>query len=187
MRFSKTMTAVLEVALIAILAALLTACRQEPGDSVSTAVAQLTPASPIATEMSPLPTTTVVSRGAVPTPSEGAGVVFGRLVDESGQPVSSLKVYLARVWPLETEGGVEDALLMDTAQSPAALTDESGRFVFTEVAPDRYGIHYGSPPDPGAAFVRDSETQIAVLYDLDPGQVLDVGDIIRRLPQGASQ
>lgn len=123
--------------------------------------------------------------GSIPqasTPSPGLGVLYGRLIDELGSPVSRFTVFLAVIWPLETETGTTDVLLIDTVQAPRAESDDDGFFAFVDVEPGVYGIHYGYPGDVGAGFVRDVETQDALLYDIRTDSVQDVGDIVRRVP-----
>ena len=121
----------------------------------------------------------------VPEPSPGMGVLMGRLVTEAGSPVPHFPVFLAVIWPLETEEGTTDALIVDTAQAPRALTDDDGQFAFADVIPDAYGVHYGYPGDVGAGFVRDPGSREALLFEVRADAMLEIGTVIRRMP-GAS-
>ena len=120
-----------------------------------------------------------------PEPSPGLGVVHGRLIDESGRPVRQFPVFLASLWPLETEDGTASALLVDTVQAPRAVTDDEGSFAFSDVEPDTYGFHYGYPGDVGAGFLRDPRSRDALLFDVRADVILDVGDVVRRSPSGS--
>jgi len=159
-----------------------TACRSAP--PVVSPAAGTSPLSPVATVSptevpSPTPST-------IPTPSPGLGVIHGRLVDEAGDPVPDFPLFLGITWTLQTDAGPEDVLLLDTSHAPKTRTDEQGYFVFVDVEPNTYGIHYGMLGDIGAAFAREEGTQNALLYELAPDSVLDVDEIVRRLPSGAS-
>lgn len=122
----------------------------------------------------------------IPQPSAGLGVIHGRLIDESGRPVPNFPLYLAIIWTLQTETGTEETLLMDTAQAISTQTDNNGYFIFTNVKPDKYGIHYGKPGDIGAAFAREEGSQKAILYELTADSTLDAGKIVRRFPPDAN-
>jgi hypothetical protein len=94
-------------------------------------------------------------------------------------------VFLAVIWPLETEEGTTDALLVDTVQAPRAVTDENGAFLFSDVDPETYGIHYGYPGDVGAGFVRNVQSREALLFEVPADAALDVGDVVRRTPRAS--
>ena len=161
---------------------LVSACRSAtPVVSPALATSPLSPVATVSpTEVLPSPTHPII-----PTPSPGLGVIYGRLVDEAGNPVPDCPIFLGIIWTLQTETGPEDVLVADVAQAPSTRTNEQGYFVFADVEPNTYGIHYGRPADIGAAFARDEDTQNALLFDLAPDSVLDVGEIVRRLPPNA--
>ncbi len=85
-------------------------------------------------------------------------------------------VYLARVLYAE-DGTPIMAVVGDSA--PVAVTDEQGRFLFTEVPSNTYGLAVATPL---GSFLIQKKDGGDLLITVEAGAVLDVGEIRTDLP-----
>jgi hypothetical protein len=132
---------------------------------------------------SPLSTPTAAppSRAALPTPSSSDVAVVGGILlrDMDGDSTRSAetKLQLARV--IRSDDGTPLAASAGDKSSPTAVTDQYGIFVFADVPSDTYGLVLVSPL---GSFMIQDETGADFLIDVEPGQVLDLGEIHTDIP-----
>lgn len=82
-----------------------------------------------------------VPASRTPTLAPGMGQLVGviRIRDgETSHPARGIILYLGEV--LKDNTGQERAASIDRVHSPRAITDEQGRFMFSNVPPRRYGL-----------------------------------------------
>ncbi len=166
---------VIGLMVIAVGGIILTGCG--PSEEMTETVSPLpTPAghitSPVAT---PLPDL------VIPTPSRpNRGVVFGTLLREipgvGTEPMAGYTVYLAQVVYSEDGRPVMAAVGDD---SPAAVTDEAGRFIFIDIRAKMYGFAIATPL--GSALYEPPDGG-DFLFTVESGQVLDLGVLITDIP-----
>lgn len=121
---------------------------------------------------SPLPTPSVDLPWDA-DPAQGAALVRGRI--EIVQPAVLLgELYLARAVP--TTNPEVELLERDHDNSPAAVVDRStGRFVFVDVEPGKYGLIIWEPM--GSGPVTDPETGETLFFEVSAGEVKDLGTL----------
>jgi hypothetical protein len=178
------------VLLIATCSGLLAACGEsttpttEMESPVSTAEPQSTPQS--TPYESPMRTPTAMpsteSLSALPTPAGSdvatvGGVFMRDLADGRSEPSADTKLQLARV--IRDEDGTPLMASAGEKSSPIAVTGEDGAFVFTDVPSDMYALVVITPI--GSFMVRN-ETGEDFLIDVEPGGVLDLGEVHTELP-----
>jgi len=135
----------------------------------------------VAAPSNPALTPSTVQADAQPTPSLPApapdtGIVVGSAIwqGSQSQAVSEIDLYLAEVSEVE-EGGMALARL-DPGSSPKATLDETGYFIFVDVAPGTYALVAAiSPAD--SALVPDPETAAELTIVVVAGEVVDLGTI----------
>lgn len=124
-----------------------------------------------------LPTTTRELITVIPTPSEqDKATITGVLLTNRGapSPVAGVILYLAEIVP-EAQGTPFLAGFERTT-SPRTLTDLAGRFVFADVLPDQYSLVLDWVYQ---AFLLDHpETGSDFIFEPQPGQVLDLGNLV---------
>ncbi len=121
--------------------------------------------------ISPQPTPHPSLESGLPTPSSSeVAVVTGVVIRH--RYVGDTKLQLARV--IRSEDGTPLVASVGEKSSPTAMTDEHGRFVFTDVPPDTYGLVLVTPL--GSLLFRD-DTGANILFDVEAGEVLDIGEI----------
>lgn len=121
--------------------------------------------------ISPQPTPHPSLESGLPTPSSSQVAVVGGVLVRNGYP-GDTKLQLARV--IRSEDGTPLVASAGDQTSPTAVTDSHGRFAFTDVPPDTYGIVLVTPL--GSLLLRDG-TGTDLLFDVEAGEVLDIGEI----------
>ena len=107
------------------------------------------------------------------SPKEGMSTVIGRIVSkETGEPVSGQTVWLAEVYRQDERG----AFVLDEAFSPTGRTDANGYFTVENSPAKEYVIVIGNY---NAAYdiPEEAGTTRPKTYTLQPGSILDVGEI----------
>jgi hypothetical protein len=119
---------------------------------------------------SPLPTPSK----AIPwdeEPAAGKANLRGRIVI-SDPTILVGELFLAEAVPTDMSDG--ELLELDTEVAPRAQMDRgTGRFVFVDVEPGRYGLIAWEPMN--SAPVNDQETGETLFIELTAGEVKDVG------------
>lgn len=118
---------------------------------------------------SPQPTPHPSLESGLPTPSSSEVAVVGGVLVRDGHP-GDTKLQLARV--IRSEDGTPLIASLGDKTSPTTVTDEHGRFLFTDVPPDTYGLVLVTPL--GSLLFRD-DTGANLLFDVVAGEVLDIG------------
>ena len=137
-----------------------------------------TPPQNIAQPTSTLPTTPLPVINVIPTPSTAElSTITGYLKKNPDNPeaVAGAVLFLAEVIP--SDNGQPGLAAFDRTSSPRTITDANGRFFFADV-----------PADKGYSLVIDRFYQAFMLtnpktggdqiFDPDPGQVFDAGELI---------
>jgi hypothetical protein len=105
-------------------------------------------------------------------PGEGKAIVRGQIEIEPGVLLGEL--FLASAVP--TTDPEVDLLELDHDNSPNALLDRtSGRFMFLDVEPGKYGLVAWEPMS--SAPVADPETGETLFFEVSAGEVKDLGTI----------
>ncbi len=151
-----------------------------------------TSVSPLPTAMSPnqqspLPTPrpSDTATVAIPTPSNpNAATVTGYLLEgeNAAQPVSGVIVALAEV--VLNAAGTPTAAGYDRQAAPKAETDQDGRFVFRDVKPGHYAFILDRITE--AYMLNDPKSGGDMLFNLEPGQILNVGRLVYPKLPGAA-
>lgn len=162
------------VVLIVGLFALASGCSQEKRDD-DTDSSPLPPA-PSSPLLVPTVEPATLAPAALPQPPSGLATVGGKFVlhlDES--PIVGATTYLGVVD--QTEGDFSVARL-DITTAPQAMTDEEGRFVFTDIPPGRYALIYEMPLDTYLARTPEGDD---VVFEVGPDEIKDLGTILTPL------
>lgn len=116
----------------------------------------------------------------VPTPETGTAVVTGHVVSAtSGEPYVNVPVRLAQVYyNAENVGG----FILDGANSPGALTDINGRFIFTAVDPVEYVVVVGDVETGNYDIIESGRADEAQVWQMPAGEITDVGTLRVELP-----
>ncbi|MEM2676118.1 MAG: hypothetical protein QXT10_06470 [Candidatus Bathyarchaeia archaeon] len=122
-----------------------------------------------------------IALSPLPTPSSSdVAIISGRLLRDLGshsEPMVGTKILLASV--LRAEDGTPIMVGASEETSPAAITAENGAFIFTDVIPGTYGIVVVTPI--GLFLIRDKMGK-DFLFTVQPGAVLDLGEVHTTLP-----
>ncbi|MDD5370841.1 MAG: hypothetical protein PHQ40_17300 [Anaerolineaceae bacterium] len=109
---------------------------------------------------------------ALPTIQSGKATVVGILVSEQGnKPFSETIVRLAEVYYQGDKG----AYALDVANSPGAITDKNGYFIFPNIVARKYVFVVGDPM--GSYLIYQDKQGTAVVWDATADKVLDLGTI----------
>ena len=115
---------------------------QPPAASTQSAVGQTSPvATPTPQVSQSIASSPVSTPKGTPESQPGTGTVVGVLLVKAGNeatPVSNQILYLAEV--IKNEQGEDSFAAMDRANSPKAITDNQGHFLFVNVPPGNYGL-----------------------------------------------
>ena len=129
----------------------------------------------------PKPDESPIASSPLPTPSSaGLAVVGGRImrvVGNHSEPMVGTKILLASV--LRSEDGAPIMAGASEETSPMAITLENGVFIFADIPPGTYGIAVVTPI--GSFLIRDKMGN-DFLFTVQPGAVLDLGEIHTTLP-----
>lgn len=111
---------------------------------------------------------------SIPTPPEGKATIAGVLQREGrSEPVSEVDVYLTTL--IRTAEGKEILAALDAASDPRAFTDQEGGFLFTDIAPETYGLAIVCPT--GSFLLREPDTGGDLLITAEAGAVIDLGTL----------
>jgi hypothetical protein len=116
-----------------------------------------------------------------PTVTDTTGAITGILVDETGQPIVSIGVFLANLSPGPTDG--THIISFSIEESKRGITDEQGHFIINDVAANTYSLAIFLPsqtsliPEPGKG--EGSAIEVKV----QPKQVTDVGTVKIKRPK----
>lgn len=114
----------------------------------------------------------------VPTPPADASVLTGRALQGDGTPFVETPMRLAQIY----RQGDQGAFVIDTASSPAAMTDNEGFFTFVNVPPAEYLIVIGWL-EASDYIIFQNKSGEPYTYQLESGKVRDLGEIkIERNP-----
>ena len=134
---------------------------------------------------SPLPTTTQMPTKLtatlepvleLPVPEGDVATVGGTLLlEEAGKlrPLVGARIYLAEVH-MATDN-VNRIAGYSEETSPKMITNATGQFVIENVPPDTYSFVVVRYMDP--LFMRDHETGESIIFTVEAGDVLDLGEI----------
>jgi hypothetical protein len=112
----------------------------------------------------------------IPTPVPGQGVVTGVLIDQrTGQSAVKTILYLEPSW----EHDVPPLLYGPLNNQPKTTSLEGGQFIITNVPPGEYILALYSPID--ILFYQQPDGS-AVLVQVKPGEVNDLGKVINFIP-----
>lgn len=118
----------------------------------------------------------LVEKDTTPTSTLEAdkGGVRGRLLsNQTNEPLGKIGIRLAEV----VRQGEEAAFVLDTAFSPAAVTDENGDFVIMNVPPMEYLIVVGNVEIyQGYEILQDSSGK-PYTYQVKSGEILEIGTL----------
>lgn len=108
----------------------------------------------------------------VPTPNVDRTSVTGHIVFKStGAPLINVPVVLAQIYRNEEDDG---AFVYDSASSPYALTDDNGRFIFTDVEPTEFVFVVGNVEVNRYELLTEPDGSSRII-NLPAGQILDLG------------
>lgn len=99
------------------------------------------------------------------------------LAGGGSEPIADAQVLLASV--IRSEDGTPMMAAASEETSPMAITDENGRFVFTDVLSDTYGIVVATPL--GSYLIEGKEDKDLFVV-VQAGGVTDAGEIHTTLP-----
>jgi hypothetical protein len=114
----------------------------------------------------------------VVTPAtDQVGTVTGTLIrlqpNAGATPFTDADIYLGNI--LKSTEGQEGLVAVDKATSPKAVIDAQGRFVFSNIAPGRYGLMLDTPL--GIILLHQPETGGDLIVEVAGGKVLDLGEL----------
>lgn len=102
------------------------------------------------------------------------GVLRGRIVAAAdSSPLATTVVFLAEV----TRQDGQAAFVLNTAQSPASVSDIDGYFFVTEVPPGEYVFVVGDPSVGGHEIIENPDTGTVQTYFVEAGNVTEIGEL----------
>lgn len=111
------------------------------------------------------------------TPSSKMTKICGRIITKDGAPVENIPVMFAEVY--YGESNTDGAFVLNTASSPASMTDMEGYFCTTEISVSDYVLVIGSPDADYEIYPTENEK--AKIWSTTAGQILDLGEITTNL------
>lgn len=146
----------------------------------------LTPAYPGAEAVDPsaivtrAPASAIDPDRPVPTPEPGLGTVTGYVVSSAtNEPHVNMTVRLAQVFYNAENIG---SFVLDGANSPGALTDINGRFIFEGVDAAEYVIVVGNVETNSYDIIESSSGDSAQVWEVPAGEITDVGTLRVDIP-----
>ncbi len=147
----------------------------------------LTPAYPGAETVNPgaivtrAPASALDPDRPVPAPEPGLATVTGYVISRvTDEPYVSMTVRLAQVFYNAENIG---SFVLDGANSPGALTDVNGRFIFEGVDAAEYVIVVGNVETSSYDIVESSAGDSAAVWDAPAGEITDVGTLRVEIPE----
>lgn len=116
----------------------------------------------------PVPTATAIS-----APEAGKATVTGNVKSSvTDKPLGGTAVWLADVYWQDGEG----AYVLDAVNSPGVYTDETGVFVFANVAAKEYVVIVGDPE--GKSEVIAESNGDAKIWKIPADQIFETGELV---------
>lgn len=167
--------------LAAVAGMLLGGCRESPAPTPALESPLGTPAQD-QTFVSPQSTPVAAPKLVLPTPSSvDVGTIGGMLIRDlaggGSEPIANAQVLLAGV--IRSQDGTPMMAAAGEETSPMAITDENGRFVFTDVLSDTYSLVIATPL--GSYLIQGKKGK-DFFIDVQAGAVIDAGEIHTTLP-----
>ena len=148
-------------------------------EEISAQVEATPPNSPLP---APTPTITPTPPGPapdldVPTPAPGKAVVHGEVYGLDQMPVADAAVRLGELVWFEGYEGEDGVVISDRLHSPQSLSDPWGRFIISDLDPDKsYGVFVQREQDQAPIALTDGEGG-RLLVEPEPDEVVDLGRI----------
>jgi hypothetical protein len=116
----------------------------------------------------------------IQTPLGGTGTITGKLVTSPpGRSPAGVTLYLAALLPLTP--GPDYLIGMDLANSPRTVVYEDGRFLFPNIAPNRYALVLWTPNQ--SAYAQDpANSDKELIVTVAAGQIVELGDVTITMP-----
>lgn len=116
----------------------------------------------------------------VPTPETGKATIVGQVLNLDGVPIKGITIQLAEVYrgSPESENG---AFVLDTAFSPATITDENGFFVIANIIPGEYVLVVGDVENNNYTIIAQDNGRPRV-WKVSVDQILDLGTLKVQYP-----
>lgn len=124
-----------------------------------------------------LPTDTADQSDLLSTPSSKMTKICGRIITNDGDPAENIPVMFAEVY--YGDSNEDGAFVLNTASSPAAMTDMEGYFCTSEISASDYVLIIGSPDADYEIYPTEEEK--AKVWSTTAGQTLDLGEITTTL------
>ncbi len=128
--------------------------------------------SPLALPVSPVEDihSAVSQPVAVPTPSQGLGVVHGSITNIAGLPLVGLPVFLGKF----------DGTLIEISlnHSPKTVTDDNGDFVFADILPNDQSFQYALGiiiGDDTGSIIGDPNGEDDLIFNVSAGEIVELG------------
>lgn len=118
----------------------------------------------------------------VPAPAEGTANIGGtllRITPDGNHPIEGAVLYLGEI-ALNSEGERAVAGFFEQS-SPRTGTNAAGQFIFENVEPGEYTLFYWTPS--GSVLLLDPETQGDLIFTVEAGDALNLGELPYDLPQ----
>jgi hypothetical protein len=118
-------------------------------------------------------TPTPIPEQPVPNPVGDLGVLVGYVFSSAtGKPIVNVPLQLAEVFRQNGEG----VYVLDAAQSPFALADVTGKFVFSDVMPGEYFLVVGSV-EAGGYRIVEGEPNVGRPFFVTAGETTEIGNL----------
>jgi hypothetical protein len=116
------------------------------------------------------------SATAIPTMGKGKGAVAGWIIQKSdGKPYGNGGLNLALVYR-STQTPSDGAFVLDSANSPGAITKMDGTFLVNNVDSGEYVVVVGNPEGTNEVYLDPTSGKPKV-WKVDAGKVLNIGEI----------
>jgi hypothetical protein len=110
----------------------------------------------------------------IPTPEEDAGVVIGEVFSVTADsPLAGQAIYLGERVPLSPGPGY--LVTIQQQASPHVISDEKGRFVFSDIPPGDYPILVWTPFN--SYVVPDAKGKRELSVVVEAGKITNLGRI----------